>query len=57
MVCESKARCGKGCGKFYKKLVGVPSYAANGFAEMERGRETRRGKVVIGLCVWIRKIR
>jgi hypothetical protein len=33
-------------GKFCKKLMGVLSYAANGFGEMERGRETRRGKIM-----------
>jgi hypothetical protein len=39
-------------GNFLKKLIGVPSCAANGFAEMELSRETIRGKVM-GLKILI----
>jgi hypothetical protein len=31
---------------FCKKLIGIPNCAANGFYEMELGRETRRGKCI-----------
>ena len=30
--------------RFCKKLIGVPNYEANGFAEMELSRENRREK-------------
>jgi hypothetical protein len=30
--------------RFCKKLMGIPNCAANGFAQMELGRESRRGK-------------
>jgi hypothetical protein len=33
-------------GRFCKKLTGIPNYAANGYAEMELGRESRRGKCI-----------
>jgi len=32
---------------FCKKLMGVPSCVANGFAEIELGRESRRGKSAV----------
>jgi hypothetical protein len=58
MVCESRIMCGievwglnealkeadKVHSRFCKKLIGIPNCAANGFAEMELGRESRRGK-------------
>ena len=58
MVCESKIVCGIEIGrlngtwkevdkihsKFYKRLIGIQNYAANGFAEVELDRESRRGK-------------
>lgn len=39
-------------GHFYQKLLGVPSCAASGFAEMELSREIRRCKVM-GLKILI----
>jgi hypothetical protein len=33
--------------RFYKKLMGVPNCAANGFADIELGRESRRGKSTV----------
>jgi hypothetical protein len=30
--------------RVYKKLMGIPNCAVNGLAEMELGRESRRGK-------------
>jgi len=32
---------------FCKKLMGVPNCVANGFAETELGRESRRGKSAV----------
>jgi hypothetical protein len=31
---------------FCKKLVGIPNCTANGFADMEFGRESKRGKCI-----------
>jgi hypothetical protein len=31
-------------GRFIKQLIGIPNCAPNRFAEMELGRESRRGK-------------
>jgi hypothetical protein len=33
-------------GRFYKKILGVPRCAANGAAEIELGRDSRRGKTI-----------
>lgn len=58
MVRESRVMCGievwglneawkeidKVHSRFCKQLIGIPNCAANGFAEMELGRESRRGK-------------
>ena len=43
---EAWKEIGKAYGHFFKKLLAVPSCAANGFAEMEFSRETRRCKVM-----------
>jgi hypothetical protein len=32
--------------RFCKKITGIPDCAANGFAEMELGRDSRRGKCI-----------
>jgi hypothetical protein len=32
--------------RFCKKLMGIPKCAASGFAEMELGRGSRRGKCI-----------
>jgi hypothetical protein len=38
-------------GRLCKKILGIPRYAANGFAELELGRDSRRGKV---LCLAVK---
>jgi hypothetical protein len=30
--------------RFCKRIIGIPNYAANGFVEMELGKERRRGR-------------
>jgi hypothetical protein len=70
MVCESKIVYGMEVwglieawkdvdrlySRFCKKLMGILNCAANGFPEMELGRESRRGKCIgqiIKYCCWI----
>jgi hypothetical protein len=33
-------------GRFCKKILGIPRFAANGIAELQLGRDSRRGKVL-----------
>jgi hypothetical protein len=58
MVCKSKIMYGieiwglngalkevpKVHSRFCKKIIGIPNCAANGFTEMELGKESRKGK-------------
>jgi hypothetical protein len=60
MVCESRMMYGieisgveegwkeiyKIHGRMCKKILGIPRFAANGVAELELGRDSRRGKVM-----------
>jgi hypothetical protein len=41
---EARKEVDKVYSTFCKKLMGIPNSAANGFAEMELGRNSRRGK-------------
>jgi hypothetical protein len=34
-------------GRLCKKILGIPRFAANGFAETELGRDSRRGKYYV----------
>ena len=43
---ESWKELGKVHRRFFKKLVGIPNCALNGLAEMELGRESRRGNCI-----------
>jgi hypothetical protein len=45
-------------GRFCKKILGVPRCAANGAAEIELGRDRRRGKIIsLTLKYWQRILR
>jgi hypothetical protein len=39
-----------------KKILGIPSFAANGVAELELGRDSRRGKVMSTLVKYWQRI-
>jgi len=60
-VCgEARNEFGKIHSRLCKKIMAVPNCAANGFAEIELGRESRRGKCIgrtlkyrTGSCVWV----
>jgi hypothetical protein len=38
-------------GRLCKKILGIPRFAVNGVAELELGRDSRRGKV---LCLSVK---
>jgi hypothetical protein len=42
-------------GRFCKKILRIPRFAANGVAELELGRDSRRGKVLcVAVKYWLR---
>jgi hypothetical protein len=44
-------------GRLSKKILGIPKFAANGVAEFELGRDSRRGKVLrLAMKYWQRTL-
>jgi hypothetical protein len=44
-------------GRLCKKILGIPRFAANGVAEIELGRDSRRGKVLcLAVKYWLRTL-
>jgi hypothetical protein len=37
-----------------KKTLGIPRFAPNGFAELELGRDSRRGRILCRVKYWLR---
>jgi hypothetical protein len=71
MVCESRMMYGAEIwgldaglkeidiihGRLCKKILGIPRFAANGIAEMELGKDSRRSKVLcLAVKYWLRTL-